>query len=224
MRPHTQPSPAPSTSGRAPTAACACSTPGRRGVAVAVSLREDERMRVWGAVPHAPTPRTLALNLGRAHTRFATRSDPPRRSLNLGRSPLLLMNSHTAPFLSPLSLSLSRSYPQALPATLVTTVQDAIVGGAVFAAIGAAAWAGTKGDPEPCSLCAGTGGCGCFACGSSGATAVPKPAADALPAARPPKRDILGRVPPPAGQCRVCGGTGLVFCSSCRGSGYRKLL
>ncbi len=123
----------------------------------------------------------------------------------------------------PHSLCLNPNHTsQALP--LVSTVQDAIVGGAVAAALGVAAWAGAKGDPETCALCAGTGGCGCFACSSSGVVNVVKEAStsDAAPP-RPVRRDLLGRVPPPPGQCRVCGGTGLVLCSGCRGSGYRKL-
>jgi len=134
---------------------------------------------------------------------------------------------------------------QALPD--VATVQDAIMGGAVIATAGAAAWAVGRGDtPVGCSLCRGTGGCSCFACQGSG-NPPSSPSSDAsssgpltmeeVAAFRekaegsgpPPKRDFFGRAPRRVGargvgeNCRVCGGTGLVLCSQCRGSGFEKM-
>lgn len=55
----------------------------------------------------------------------------------------------------------------------------------------------------------------------SGGSSMDSVDADLRPieSARPPKRDFVGRSTNPRA-CRVCGGTGLVLCSQCRGSGY----
>lgn len=132
---------------------------------------------------------------------------------------------------------------------LSATVQDAIMGGAVLATAGAAAWAVGRGDaPEGCSLCQGTGGCSCFACSGSGgnpssstsnsSSSLPPLTMEEVTAAReendpangkPSRRDFFGRAPRRVGargaglQCRVCGGTGLVLCSQCKGSGFTRI-
>lgn len=125
------------------------------------------------------------------------------------------------------------------------------MGGAVLATAGAVAWAVGRGDaPEGCSLCQGTGGCSCFACSgsgdpsssssssSSGPSSLPPLTMEEVAAARersepangkPRERDFFGRAPRRVGargaglQCRVCGGTGLVLCSQCKGSGFTRL-
>lgn len=129
---------------------------------------------------------------------------------------------------------------------LSATVQDAIMGGAVLATAGAAAWAVGRGDsPVGCSLCQGTGGCSCFACSGSGnpsstsasnsrpltmeEVAAAREANETANNGKPPQRDFFGRVPRRVGargaglQCRVCGGTGLVLCSQCKGSGFTRM-
>ncbi|KAG2494738.1 hypothetical protein HYH03_006985 [Edaphochlamys debaryana] len=103
---------------------------------------------------------------------------------------------------------------------------DIIVGGAVFGAAGFAVYSGLKKDPVPCSLCQGTGGVRCFACGGDGRTASAASSRDELydgtpgPGPAPRQRDMLGRSVDPR-ECRVCNGVGLVPCSQCRGSGFQ---
>jgi hypothetical protein len=153
--------------------------------------------------------------VGLARLREGVRSAWPHPPLATRRTSVSLLTNNTLTH----THSQPQHHAQALPA--VATVQDAIVGGAVFAAIGAAAWAGARGDPTPCTLCSGTGGCGCFACSASGASSATKATGEGVIPARPLRRDPLGRAAPPAGQCRVCGGTGMVLCSACRGSGFK---
>lgn len=114
------------------------------------------------------------------------------------------------------------------------------MGGAVLATAGAAAWAVGRGDaPVGCSLCQGTGGCSCFACSGSGNPASTSSSnsgpltMEEVAASREkierPQRDFFGRAPARTGargsglQCRVCGGTGLVLCSQCKGSGFTRM-
>ena len=122
------------------------------------------------------------------------------------------------------------------------------MGGAVLATAGAAAWAVGRGDaPQGCSLCQGTGGCSCFACSGSGNPTSTGSSDSRRPltmeevaasreenerrngGGKPPQRDFFGRAPRRVGargaglQCRVCGGTGLVLCSQCKGSGFTRM-
>lgn len=123
------------------------------------------------------------------------------------------------------------------------------MGGAVLATAGAAAWAVGRGDaPVGCSLCQGTGGCSCFACSGSGSpassssssetssrpltmeeVAASREEAERSSGGKPPRRDFFGRAPARMGargaglRCRVCGGTGLVLCSQCKGSGFTRM-
>ncbi|KAG2436817.1 hypothetical protein HXX76_006339 [Chlamydomonas incerta] len=107
------------------------------------------------------------------------------------------------------------------------TLQDIIVGGAVVGAVSVALYSGLKKDPVPCSLCQGTGGIRCFACGGDGrnATVSRDDLYDSKSAlgggAPPPKRDPLGRSINPR-DCKVCRGAGLVLCSQCKGSGFQS--
>ena len=164
-----------------------------------------------------------------------------RRSLDLHQTKLTFPYLLALPFLT--TTPTTRHHQGLLSAT----VQDAIMGGAVLATAGAAAWAVGRGDaPVGCSLCQGTGGCSCFACAGSG-----NPASTSSPNSRPltmeevaasreeieranggkkpPQRDFFGRAPTRVGargaglQCRVCGGTGLVLCSQCKGSGFTRM-
>lgn len=97
-----------------------------------------------------------------------------------------------------------------------SALQDVIVGGAIFGAVGTALYSGLKKDPVPCSLCQGTGGCQCFACGGEGL----KDPLNKSEVRRNAKRDVLGREINPRA-CRVCGGSGMVLCSKCGGSGFQ---
>jgi hypothetical protein len=124
-------------------------------------------------------------------------------------------------------------------------MQDLIVGGAVSAAVGAALVGGTRKDAAACSLCQGTGGARCFACEGTGkreASSSPD-ASDASASSSPlgsmGDYDREGGAAPPrppatldemvsGGRrarnpraCRVCGGTGMVLCSQCKGVGYK---
>ncbi|GLC47537.1 hypothetical protein PLESTM_002099300 [Pleodorina starrii] len=99
------------------------------------------------------------------------------------------------------------------------TLQDIIVGGAVFGAVGVAVYSGLKKDPVPCSLCQGIGGIKCFGCGGEGKSAAAS--RDDLYEGAPPKRDLLGRSLNPR-ECKVCKGVGLVLCSQCGGSGFQS--
>lgn len=101
------------------------------------------------------------------------------------------------------------------------SLQDLAIAASVATVLGTAVVANARGDAAPCSLCQGTGGCACFACAGAGRRdPVGEDAADA--ASRPPtRRDVLGRAPPPRGACRVCGGSGLILCRDCSGSGFK---
>eukprot|EP00198_Chlamydomonas_reinhardtii_P003887 XP_001693223.1 DnaJ-like zinc-finger protein [Chlamydomonas reinhardtii] len=106
------------------------------------------------------------------------------------------------------------------------TPGDIIVGGAVVGAVSVALYAGLKKDPVPCSLCQGTGGIRCFACGGDGRNATVS--RDDLYDSKalgggvaPPKRDPLGRTINPR-DCKVCRGAGLVLCSQCKGTGFQS--
>ena len=127
-------------------------------------------------------------------------------------------------------------------------MQDLIVGGAVSAAVGAALVGGTRKDAEACSLCQGTGGARCFACEGTGKSAGSGSGSDSSASSSPlgtmggEEYDREGgaagggggprRPPPTLGglgggrsrnprACRVCGGTGMVLCRDCKGSGYK---
>ncbi len=97
--------------------------------------------------------------------------------------------------------------------------QDVIVGGAVTAAVAAALVSGLRKEPEPCPLCQGTGGAKCFGCGGAGEMGALIDPLQAS-AARPARRDVVGRSGGNPRACRVCSGAGLVLCRECRGSGF----
>ena len=96
------------------------------------------------------------------------------------------------------------------------TLQELLVGGAVAAAGVAAVYNSMQGEPEICSLCAGTGGVKCFVCEGSGKLAADR---EALPAASAAarQRDPVARR---RCECVACKGAGLIFCKQCTGSGY----
>lgn len=79
-------------------------------------------------------------------------------------------------------------------ASSAVNLQDVIVSGAVFTAVGAAMYSGLKKDPVPCELCVGSGGTRCFACEGQGKMS--------------------------GVSCSICKGVGLVLCRKCRGGGY----
>lgn len=95
-------------------------------------------------------------------------------------------------------------------------LQDVLVGGAVVVSVSWTLASGLKKDPEPCSLCQGTGGAQCFACEGDGKNTMSR---DELYDG-PSKRDMFGRSANPR-ECRVCRGAGRVLCSQCKGSGYQ---
>lgn len=77
--------------------------------------------------------------------------------------------------------------------------------------------------PSPAaSAAAGTGGIRCFACEGAGTVEKSRDSMDSMDGGSPTprRRDPVGRSGGNPRACRVCGGTGLVLCSKCRGSGY----
>ncbi|EFN55349.1 hypothetical protein CHLNCDRAFT_134365 [Chlorella variabilis] len=98
-------------------------------------------------------------------------------------------------------------------------LQEVLVGGAVTAATAAALINGSsKGDPEVCASCAGTGGIKCFACEGSGKML--GVSREALAAAAR-QRDPLGGSRNQR-ECVACKGAGKIFCKNCSGSGFSR--
>ncbi|CAN1187297.1 Protein BUNDLE SHEATH DEFECTIVE 2, chloroplastic [Linum perenne] len=107
--------------------------------------------------------------------------------------PRLFHNSITNLIVVPPLFLFSGSSPPNTQTVLVTV--------SVLSAIALSLFLGLKGDPVPCSKCAGNGGTKCVFCEN-------------------------GKMKKETGlmDCRVCKGAGLILCKKCRGSGYSRRL
>ncbi|CAI0541700.1 unnamed protein product [Linum tenue] len=87
------------------------------------------------------------------------------------------------------------------PGSSPPNTQTVLITASVVAAIALSLFLGLKGDPVPCSKCAGNGGTKCVFCEN-------------------------GKMKQETGlmDCRVCKGAGLILCKKCRGSGYSRRL
>ncbi|CAN0858180.1 hypothetical protein LINGRAHAP2_LOCUS7114 [Linum grandiflorum] len=79
--------------------------------------------------------------------------------------------------------------------------QTVLVTVSVLSAIALSLFLGLKGNPVPCSKCAGNGGTKCVFCQNG------------------KMKQETGLI-----DCRVCKGAGLILCKKCRGSGYSRRL
>mmetsp|Transcript_22119 Transcript_22119/g.61401 ORF Transcript_22119/g.61401 Transcript_22119/m.61401 type:complete len:188 (+) Transcript_22119:250-813(+) len=112
------------------------------------------------------------------------------------------------------------SVPDIVPMTSSDpSVQNVIVFGSIAAAVLFSFAAASKGEPELCEGCEGTGGARCFGCNGTGRLETAKD----TDIGSEGRRDAAGR----SGnryQCSVCGGSGLLACKRCNGSGMSRSL
>ncbi|GFR40631.1 hypothetical protein Agub_g1213 [Astrephomene gubernaculifera] len=138
------------------------------------------------------------------------------------RTPTSSLSRQLPPFIHHIRLFGRR--PVDCKAVAPEAFQDIVVGSAIMGTVSVAVYCGVRKDPVPCSLCKGTGGTRCFACGGDGksSSATASLESNELYEDGPSKRTSrLGRMAS-RGACKVCKGKGMLLCSQCKGSGFQS--